>query len=51
MKRADSTAAPSLTRPRCAGEGTRAIGVLDEGHALRPLPQSGGGLSRGRGRP
>lgn len=50
MKRADSTAGPSLTLPRFAGEGTLAIG-LDEGRALLPLPQGGGGLGRGRGRP
>ncbi len=41
-------AAPSLSLPRFTGEGTLAIGFLDEGHNLPPLPRSGGGLGRGQ---
>ncbi|GLI92502.1 hypothetical protein LMG27198_14940 [Methylocystis echinoides] len=40
-------AAPSLTLPRCAGEGTLATDILDDGANLPPLPRSGGGLGRG----
>ncbi len=49
MKRAGRTAAPSRTLPRFKGEGTLAIDIPDEGHALLPLPRSGGGLGRRRG--
>jgi hypothetical protein len=40
-------AAPSLTLPRFAGEGTLATDIHDEGAKRPPLPRSGGGLGRG----
>jgi hypothetical protein len=39
--------APSLSLPRFAGEGMLTSHILDEGHALLPLPRSGGGVGRG----
>nr|WP_330082991.1 ATP-dependent helicase HrpB [Methylocystis iwaonis] len=38
---------PPCPSPAKAGEGALAISAPDEGHALPPLPRSGGGLGRG----